>query len=139
MELSKDTLQVLEFLDYTTGNNLRKRNDIGLILEIGAGKGKFVLIDKLIFTGSYLWRLYRLLIGQDISEDDAYKLQRELAGTLQNFKDYLTELISNAEPESKKRFNALYFPNEQGAFRNLIDLAYDIFKLKEVQNTLKNR
>ena len=139
MELSKDTLQVLEFLDYTTGNNLRKRNDIGLILEIGAGKGKFVLIDKLIFTGSYLWRLYRLLIGQDISEDDAYKLQRELAGTLQNFKDYLTELISNAEPESKKRFNALYFPNEQGAFRNLIDLAYDISKLKEVQNTLKNR
>jgi hypothetical protein len=80
-----------------------------------------------------------LLIGQDISEDDAYKLQRALAGTLQNFKDYLTELISNAEPESKKRFNALYFPNEQGAFRNLIDLAYDIFKLKEVQNTLMNR
>jgi len=139
MELSKDTLQVLEFLDYTTGNNLRKRNDIGTILEIGAEKGEFILVDKLIFSGSYFWKLHKILIRQDISEDDAYKLQRELVDTSQNFKNYLVDLVNDADEAIRKRFNTMYFPNEQGAFRNLIDLAFDLSKLKEVQNTLKNR
>jgi hypothetical protein len=138
MKLSEDTLQVLEFLDYSTGNNLRKRKDLGVILETGAGKGDFLIVNKLIFTGSYLWKLHKILIRQDISEDDAYKLRSELSDTAQQFKNYLMELTGDSDAVSHKRFNDIYYPNEQGAFRNLIDLAHDLSKLKEVQNTIKN-
>ena len=36
MQISKDTEEILKFLDYTTNGNLRKRADLAVILELAA-------------------------------------------------------------------------------------------------------
>ena len=139
MELSKDTLEVLEFLDYTTGGNLRKRNDLGAILEIGAMKGDYQIVEKIIFTGKYLWNLHSSLIKAGEASEGTENMKREAVDSTENLKVYLSELISDVNGFDSKRFDDVYFPNEQGAFRNLIDLAHDLSRLKDVQIQLKNR
>ena len=62
MEISADTKEILEFLDYTTANNLRKRNDIASILEIGATYGESDVMNDLILASSSLWNINQTLI-----------------------------------------------------------------------------
>ncbi len=139
MKLSDDTLQVLSFLDYTSGNNLRKRNDLGTILEIGALTGNYALIDRIIFNGKYLWSLHLLLKRDNADEAVFEKLLAETETTVSELIKLLKELIASEKDFDEKRFDSIYFAGDNGAFRNLIDLAHDLSQLKEVQNTLKRR
>lgn len=139
MELSKDTIAVLEFLDFTTGNNLRKRNDLGTILEIGAVKSAYSLVNKIIFTGKYLWNLHGLLKKTANDEEGRERLISEATISTKSLKEDISELIDDVEDFDRKRFDVVYFAEGQGAYRNLIDLAHDLSKLKEVQNTLKRK
>ena len=138
MELSADTLEVLKFLDEVTGGNLRKRNDIGSILEIGAGTGNHELIDDIIFTGSSLWNLNQAMAKSGTNTDIIDKLFDEYRRTALILDEKIRELISSFENPDVKRFNEIYLAKTSGAFKNLIDLAHDLAKLKEVQTTLKS-
>ena len=139
MELSKDTTAVLEFLDYTTGNNLRKRNDLGTILEIGAQTSAYILVNQIIFTGKYLWNLHRMLKKTSGDAEGREKLISEATVSAQSLKEYISELIDSMDDFNRERFDTVYFAEGQGAYMNLIDLAHDLSKLKEVQNTLKRK
>lgn len=140
MEISKDTANILEFLDYTSGNNLRKRDDLGLILEIGAIKGSHELVNNIVFMGKYLWNLHKMIKRTSDSDEGKEKIISEAAISSVSLKEAIAELISGVDaPENLERFNSVYLVEGQGAYRNLIDLAHDLSKLKEVQNTLKNK
>ena len=139
MQLSEDTLQVLSFLDYTSGNNLRKRNDLGTILEIGAATGDYETIDSIIFNGKYLWNLHILLKRENLEQDAFEKLLGEIEITVAELTKLLKKLTGSIREFDPHRFNDIYFTGDNGAFRNLIDLAHDLSRLKEVQNTLKRK
>jgi hypothetical protein len=139
MQLSEDTLQVLSFLDYTSGNNLRKRNDLGTILEIGAATGDYETIDSIIFNGKYLWNLHILLKRENLEQDAFEKLLGEIEITVAELTKLLKKLTGSISEFDPHRFNDIYFAGDNGAFRNLIDLAHDLSRLKEVQNTLKRK
>lgn len=139
MQFSKDTQQVLEFLDYTTGGTLRKRNDLGLILETLAENNQPELANELIFYGSALWKSHKILKRNE---------SRELLAKVQSDVDYLflklTEIISTVATFFKdgnelERFNRVYLKKDYGSKMNIIDLCYDLNELKKVQNTLKGR
>ena len=138
MELSADTLEVLKFLDEVTGGNLRKRNDIGSILEIGAETGNHALVVDIIFTGSSLWNLNQAISKSGSNTDGMDKLFDEYRQTALILDDKIRELIVSFENPDVKRFNGIYLAKTSGAFKNLIDLAHDLAKLKEVQTTLKS-
>ncbi|MGB9913615.1 MAG: hypothetical protein ACPLRO_09640, partial [Candidatus Kapaibacteriota bacterium] len=75
MKLSEDTNQVLEFLDYTSGGTLRKRKDLGALLEALAGNNNYTLANELIFYGAALWGGYRIL--KTNTSNEATKLEIE--------------------------------------------------------------
>ena len=137
MNISKDTKEVIKFLDYTTGNNLRKKNDMEIILELGASKGDFRLIEKITFTGKYLWNLHTTIVNskQDEGKD---KLKKEIESSAVELRALLNELITEAEDFNHENFKDKYFEDNIGSFRNLIDLSHDLSRFKEMQNTMKS-
>ncbi|MFW5702092.1 MAG: hypothetical protein ACOCX7_04015, partial [Bacteroidota bacterium] len=89
MDFSEDTQQVLEFLDYLTGNRLRKRDDLGAILETAASTGDADLAADIIFSGKALWTLSRKLKRIRNEEEGAELLQREVINETEKLRSML--------------------------------------------------
>jgi len=138
MEISKDTKEVVKFLDFTSENNLRKKNDMEIILELGAIKGDFELVEKILFTGKYLWQLHRTIMNSK-QDEGKHILKKEAVTSAEELKSLLNDLISGVDDFNPVDFKNKYFNENLGAFRNLIDLAHDLSRLKEMQTTLKNK
>ena len=85
MNISQDTEQVLSFLDETTDGNLRKRSDLGAILEIGADSGNAELINKIIFYGKYHWSLYQKIKRTEAGKPGEQNLKNQAAGQVHLF------------------------------------------------------
>lgn len=139
MELSEDTRQVLEFLDYTSGGSLRKRNDLGAILEILATKNNANLANDLIFYGSALWGSYRI-IKTETNSDLTGKIKSELENLFEKMFILINQVVELFnEDELIERFERVYLKGDSGSRLNLIDLCYDLNELKKVQIRLKNK
>lgn len=132
MEVSNDTKKILEFLDYTSGKTLRKRNDLGTILEILAKNNQPDIANQIIFYGSGLWNSSSLLkknkmLNSKRLEDETNNLFNALKELIR----YTIELSSEAM--IRKRFKEVYLNENLGCKLNLLDLAYDLNELKKVQ------
>jgi len=130
MEISQDTLRVVDFLQEFSNNSLRKRNDIEVILEIGATKSNPIIIEKIVFVGKSIWNLNKAFKR---SQSNNQNLQRELENSFYELQKLLKELIQDIDDQIIiERFNVVYFQNNLGCYRNAIDLSYDLTKLKEL-------
>lgn len=139
MELSEDTLRILEFLDYTSSQTLRKREDLGVILETLATNNKPELANELIFYGSALWGSYRIL-KKESQSDLTTKLKNEVESLFNKLYDLLTQVVSFIEDEDIiVRFNKIYLKMDMGSRMNIVDLCYDLNELKKVQLKLRGR
>ncbi|ROL62426.1 hypothetical protein D9V86_00760 [Bacteroidetes/Chlorobi group bacterium ChocPot_Mid] len=138
MLLSQDTNNILDFLDYSTSNSLRKRNDIGTILELSASYNEINALQQLLFDGSSLWNIHKALKRHINDTDSILKLQSEYQNLIGQLKNQLTTLVGTEHPEVTERFNKIYLNNSAGATANLIDLSHDLAELKFVIARLKS-
>ncbi|HRS01010.1 MAG TPA: hypothetical protein P5545_00490 [Bacteroidota bacterium] len=132
MEISEDTQKIIDFLQFVSENNLRKSNDLAIILEIGATYDQFEIIKSLIFMGKSFWNLSKIL-SRSSDSFQLDNLKREFEVSLVEIKILLSQLLDFAEDSEYKKFNVAYFKNDIGATRNLIDLAHDLSILKDIQ------
>lgn len=138
MEISKDTNEVLEFLDYTSGGTLRKRNDLGVILEILAQNNLPEIANEMIFYASALWGSYRILKSN--TDQDTSNLRKEIENLFQKMIEYISQIVQLLPDDDLfDRFSRIYLQNSAGSRLNIIDLCYDLNELKKVQLKLKNR
>lgn len=137
MDISIDTLRVVDFLQNFSNNTLRKRKDIEFILEIGAIKSNPTIIQQIIFLGKSIWNLNKTLSR---SQNDNTNLQRELENSFYQFQDLLCSLLDGIDaPEVHNRFNTVYLQPNSGCFRNTIDLSHDLSKLKELIQNMQSQ
>ena len=137
MIISDDTLNVVNFLQNYSNNNLRKPKDIQFILEIGAIKAIPEHIQQIIFLGKSIWNLNKSLSK---SNDANANLQRELENSFYQFQDLLRTLLDGIDsPEVSERFLLVYLQPNSGCFRNTIDLSHDLSILKELIQHLYNQ
>ncbi len=139
MELCKDTEEILEFLDYSSGASLRKRDDLGAILELGAAFDEPELVADIIFHGAALWKLYKTIATSEPNAEGIEKLITETKETESILVDSLKALIGDEDRRTSERFEKIYFQGDTGCSRNLIDLSKDLSELKSVQIQMKNR
>lgn len=141
MKLSEDTVRVLEYLDQYTDNRLRKRNDLGLILEIGATYGLSEQINFLVFRGKSVWNISKKLWKVSPDDEGAQLLQKEMVRGVEEIKDNLEVILGYADDDNIKRFNDVYMPATRGALKNIVDLCHDFAQLKNLQsdNIQKNK
>ncbi len=137
MEISKDTSEVIKFLDEVTGRSLRKAGDLAIILETGACYGMDELVNDIIFTGSAIWNISVSLKRASHGSDDIKPLENEIFNSVNELRSYFIELLLYTDEETNKRFREIYLIDSFGAMKNIIDLSHDLAELKNVQNTLK--
>ena len=137
MEISEDTLAVVEYLDTYSGSTLRKRNDIEVILELAAFNNDADLMHSILFSGSSLWRLFNLIRKAAPASEGYTKLEEEFASAINTLRSELASLTEHAPDEVLLRFDTTYFGINQGVMRNLTDLSHDLSKFKEMQNEAK--
>lgn len=134
MKLSKDTEEILKFLDYTTNNNLRKRKDLSLILELSASYNEIDILNDIIFSATSLWNIFKTIQAASESTEGIEKLKKESINQADLLKSNLNMLLGEENPDISVRFEEVYLQNTGGAFFNLIDLAHDIAELKKIQS-----
>ena len=140
MNLSKDTEAVVNFLNEFSEGSLRKKNDLGMLLETGATFSLDVNINNIIFEGASLWKLYKTIKQASMGMENQENLNRTFRLTAEKFNDLFVEIAEYIEDDSvRKRFDEIYFQNTDGTLKNLIDLAHDFSILKDFQNKMKRK
>lgn len=139
MKLSSDTEEILSFLDYVTGNSLRKRRDLGVILEVLATENKISLANKLLFYGSALWNTFRISKRSSTVLPELEKIETELPNLFNTLTEILNDIYSLLPQNEQTRFNKVYLQPTRGCQLNIVDLCYDLNELKKVQMVLRNK
>lgn len=132
MQFSQDTEAILSYLDSYAVHGLRKRNDLGVLLEVGAKTGSAKEFNDLVFTGKSVWNLFATLkkAGAGGNTD---ALQREFALHVNAMREQLLPFVAHVDDEVRDRFSTVYLGTGDGTLRNLVDLAYDLAQVKDVQ------
>lgn len=133
MELSDDTQAALDYLDGAIEGGLRKRNDIGTILELGATYGVAEDFIEITRTGTATWKVYSTLRRLQQGAEGFRQLEEEFARQMNALREQLATLMQNADDETLKRFDEIYFGMTQGVIRNIVDLGHDLAKIKALQ------
>ncbi|MBL0332422.1 MAG: hypothetical protein IPP08_02040 [Chlorobiota bacterium] len=135
MEFSEDVLNVLDFLEKNSSMGLRKRNDLGILMEVSAHNNLFEVFNNLLFTGSAYCKIYNTL-KKESQEYEGYKLlEKEFALTTEKILDLIANILSNTNnDEVIDGFQSRYYLTSHGSLRNIIDIAYDLKLLKQIQN-----
>ncbi len=131
MELSEDTLAVIDFLEQLSEGGLRKKNDIGIILEISASSGNYQLVNQIVFCGKSVYNLYKTLKRAQDSSPDA--VQNQLLQSADELKALLDSAVPAEFATERKRFEVTYLSDTSGAFANIVDLSHDLSVFKEAQ------
>lgn len=139
MKLSPDTKEILSFLDYVTGNSLRKRKDLGMILEVLATENKINLANELLFYGSALWNTFRISKRSNTANAELEKITTELPNLFKTLEKILNQIHSLLPQNEQVRFDRVYLQPTRGCQLNIVDLCYDLNELKKVQMALRNK
>ncbi len=134
MQLSDDTRAVVEFLEASIEGGLRKQNDVATILELGATLGDADLFNQISRTGTATWKVYSTLRRVQPGDEGFRQLEEEFAIQMNGLREHLATLVNNADDETLRRFDEVYFGMTQGVIRNIVDLSHDLAKIKALQN-----
>ena len=138
MPFSNDTEHVLEFLQSACDGGLRKREDIGLLLELAAEMAAHEQINALAFHGKSLYALYAALRRTPGGQEGQELLEREFVAVSERFRAVLSEVMVNASAAEVERLDGLYYQMTRSSLRHLVDLAHDFGVLKSIQNDRKH-
>lgn len=137
MPFSDEIEHVLDFLDQAAGKGLRKRNDMGTLLQQAVALDAPEQMNLVIFEGRQLHNLYSTLRKSSAGGQGYDTVQREFSATAERLREAIAQLLVQASDEQVERFNTQYYAMTQGSLRNLVDLAHDLGVFKGVQNERK--
>lgn len=133
MELSADTEAVLTYLDDAIEGGLRKRNDVGTILELAASRNLSDLINDMMRTGTALWKVYRTLRRLQPGAEGYQQMEQEFGLQLNELRTHLATVVEHADDATLQRFDDVYFGMTHGVIRNLVDLGHDLSHIRDLQ------
>ncbi len=133
MQISEDTIAVIEYLNEFSEGTLRKKNDLEAIFEICASHNGADTLNRLVFTGKSIWNISNKLRKINPNIDGIELLHKEMERACNELISYLKEVTEFGDDDLIQRFNDVYFQLTRGAIKNIIDLSHDLAKFKELQ------
>ncbi|MFM8437329.1 MAG: hypothetical protein ACKOAX_02540 [Candidatus Kapaibacterium sp.] len=137
MNISEDTLAVVDYLETSTNTSLRKKNDMLAILELAALSLDADVVAHLGFHGAAVWRIFSVMRKSQPGSESFVKLEQEFAASLNEMRVGLLAVMEQADEEITGRFHDVYLGMSGGVARNLTDLAHDFSRFKEMQNAVR--
>jgi hypothetical protein len=133
-QFSEQTQAVLSYFDQYTGGNVRKMNDIGTVLEAASQLAAAEEFNALVFAGKCVWNLYTTISKVSPNDEGYQHLEREFASNVHDVRERLVFFAANISPEQRTRFEQTYLSVTQGTMRNVVDLAHDLARFKDMQS-----
>lgn len=133
MQLSPDTEAVLAVLEESVSGGLRKRADIGVLLEAGAQTNQPELFNSIVTAGTGVWKVYNTLRKLKPGDEGFRLIEEEFGRQLNSLRENMAAMMEPVPDETLKRFDEVYFGMTQGVMRNLVDLGHDLSKIKGLQ------
>ncbi len=131
MTISDDTNNVVQFLDEYSEGTLRKKKDLAVLLELAATNNNHKQINNLVFIGKSVYNLSQKLKKSSEHNDIIHK---ELLRNADDLKQVIAGIVPADTSEIAARFNVTYLSDTSGCFANLLDIAYDLAVMKDVQS-----
>ncbi len=133
MHLSPPITDLVAALDAFARNGLRRREDLGTLLEVAARTDRVRLLDELSFDAKFASRSMEIMrrIGKDATGYDG--LEREVSAALARVGERLRALMQDAPDEERRRFTSRYFAMTGDSLGQLLDLLHDLSWYKNWQ------
>jgi len=126
MTPTSSTVSLLAALDTSSRGQLKRRDDLGIVLDLGAFPERSAALDDLAFRSKFLTRTFGIMqrIGRDGSGYD--RLETEFAAGLEVVRGHLRTLLGDAPDEVRDRLTASYLAMTPGGMSNLMALLGDL-------------
>jgi hypothetical protein len=136
-----NTEELVEEIENLSGNNLRRKKDLSVLLSLGYKNNQREVIEELSFTSKYVQGLFRVLnqgsLNPDVQNID--QIKSDISLNLGKVKDKIKELIENADGQIKRYYAENYLELSQKGLLNLTELMNDLEWTKKYLNQLKRK
>jgi hypothetical protein len=126
MDLSQSTASLLDALDALSSHRLVRREDLGVLLELGGIAGQEDNLEKLSFLAKFLHRTSGIMKRIGPHGEGYETLAREFTGSLEKAVKYLQALLAVAPEQIRVRFTTAYLPVSAQGLDNLLALLHDL-------------
>ena len=126
MNFSPATTGVLTALDRLSANTLKRRDDLGELIELTGQNTAQPRLDELSFTAKFLTKSYGIMqrIGRTGQGYDQFA--KEFASNLEKASVLIRSLVAPAPDDVRKVFDATYFSMTPASLQNLLSLFHDL-------------
>ena len=130
MTLSTTTTALLVTLDSASRGQLKRRGDLGILLDLGADPARAVALDDLAFRAKFLTRTFGIMqrIGRDGNGYD--RLESEFAVSMDVARSHVRTLLGGAPDDVRDRMTATYLAMTPDGLGNLLALLGDLMWYK---------
>ena len=120
------TTAILDNLDALSQRRLHRREDIGVLLDLGAHAELADILQDLAFLAKFLTRTFGIMqrIGREGNGYD--RLESEFALNLDVVRGHVRTLLGSAPDDIRDRFAASYLAMTPNGLSNLIALLGDL-------------
>jgi len=136
-----NSVNFLDEINNFSGQKLKKKNDLRIVIEICYDNDNLVLLENLSFTAKYIRGLERVLkkgnMNQEISNLE--QIKQDYINNINKSVEQLKEIVNFAASEVKNYFEETYFKLTQDGFKNLSELHEDLEWTKMYFNQLKRQ
>jgi len=151
MKLSQKTSDLVQELDKFSGSKIKNIEDLSNLIELAEQSQKYKLFYGIQFTAKYLNGLGKILqtgavpTGKNENgnppqspEEAKEKIMKEYKDNLLKLTNYLKDLLTSANENTKAEFESKYLSLSKPSLVNLTTLIYDLSWLKKFNNSKRN-
>lgn len=139
MDISQDTNAFIDIINDYANQELRKKNDLALCVEIAASYSGQEELNQLIFEGKVFWNLFSKIKNSTADDKGIELIQNEFEKSLVRLKEYLSIFIEKMDEKERIRFEEVYYQMTRGCILNLSDFSHDLAKVKDFMIIQKNK
>lgn len=130
MIASKETGNLLDRIERTTGHKLRYRFEIATLIELAARNRQQSIFEDIIFFAKFLRNSYTVMQRIGTADEGYPKLSAEFRDGLEKFSTLIKTLVKEGPDEIKNSFITTFFTMSQESMNHLLQLASDLSWVK---------
>jgi hypothetical protein len=126
MQLSDATHALLAELEALSSGRLKRREDLGALLELATRSSKEAALEELSFYAKFVSRSYRIIerIGRDGEGYD--RLNSEFMNALERCRSLMRSIAEAAPSPTRERLESHYLQLSASSLEALLALASDL-------------
>lgn len=126
MHIGADTTRLLAELDQLSGGRLKRREDLGILLELGAHADHRSALGDLGFSAKFLARAHGMMQRIGPGGEGYDRLSAEFSSHLEKVSMLLRSILRDAPDDVRSYFSTRYLSLTPEGLGGLLELCHDL-------------